>query len=178
MCRTGDYEDEKEYYKFLDNIVNKRVVVLTAGWRGEAAMDTERGGYLIQALVSVINSHYDNFVLSLLSFKYAIKFIQLIILNYLIPTLIRNLRIKESRALKTWNDIISISKSNKRFNKIKIYICKKLTSVYFSSRAREYLNSLPEIKRQYIKLLKYLCREYDDINLENAAGHIYPSYFK
>ncbi len=172
-CRSGGYVDEKAAHELLSNSISKRVVVMTAGWRGQSASDTQNGGYLIQALVKTINENYDLFVLSLLSFKYTLKLVTDIVSDYLYIRL-NNI---EGMDVREWIRIVN-SKDTK-YLKQKIEICRKLTSVYLNSRAREYLERLPERLDEFERiLLPLLCRNYKDIYLSVAAVGTKPTKIK
>ena len=168
LCRTGEFKDESKAYNFLDTIRNKRVAIMTASWRGETASDTQKGGYLIQSLVKSINTDYDIFINSLLSFKYNIKLIDNTIINFLnIRLATRNLNIK------TWEEQLKIKKENSiiractTFKKYIEQICKKLPSIYFNQEARIYLEGSKiekKFRQSFFKHLELICRDYTDIN--------------
>ena len=171
-CRSGEYVDEKAAHELLSNSISKRVVVMTAGWRGQSASDTRNGGYLIQALAKTINENYDLFVLSLLSFEYTLKLVTDIVSDYLY---IRLNKI-EGMDIREWIRIVN-NKDPKYLKQIKI--CKKLTSVYLNSRAREYLERLPKRLDKFKRiLLPLLCRNYEDIYLSVAAAGTKPTKIK
>jgi hypothetical protein len=173
LCRTGNYIDERASYQLLSNIIDKRVAVMTAGWRGEAGWDTVNGGYLIQALVKTINENYYQFINGLLSFKYTLNILTDIISNYL------TIRLEDTDlSVRKWEELVHTNSENPPHLKVKREICKILPSIYLNSEARKYLENYPTKLGEIKSILKILCRDYNDIRLSIAAVNYAPTKMK
>ena len=179
LCRTGEFKDDSKAYNFLNSIRDKRVAIMTASWRGETASDTQKGGYLIQSLVKSINTDYNIFIKSLLSFKYNIILIDNTIINFL------NIRLATlSLNIEKWKELLKIKKENSiirastTFKKYIEQICKKLPSIYFNQEARKYLEGKSietKFRESFFKHLELICRDYIDITATLAIKRTKPT---
>lgn len=145
------------YQKMLKIVSNKKVIVMTASWKGEDAI----GGKLIKALTMAMIENNNLFYNSLKSFGLMFVFICKIIK--------KNVKIVTNRFIhKLWYNNTIFNRDHSRYQEFKCdkaEICKRLMSVYFNGKANMLLNQIGKTKKKIFKEIKLhfklLCRDFD-----------------